>query len=118
MVFVAALRWGFPPLSVRFIRDVIAVSVAFPKQYDGATGLQSDNGASHAQKFALAERECGHINSVPPPSSDPPCAVELWDESDREPIERLLARASSAALARAIFEAGQTYDGIDGAACG
>ena len=41
-------------------------------------------------------------------SSGLPYSVELWHEDERELVERVLARASSAALARAIFKAAQT----------
>jgi hypothetical protein len=47
-------------------------------------------------------------NSAPPPTGNLPYAVALWRKGDRELIERVLARAPSAALARAIFKAAQT----------
>ena len=46
-------------------------------------------------------------NSAPPSSGDLPYSVELWHAGDRELVERVLARASRAALARAIFKASQ-----------
>ena len=39
---------------------------------------------------------------------DLPYRVELWDANDRECVERVLARAFSAPLARAIFKAART----------
>jgi hypothetical protein len=37
-----------------------------------------------------------------------PYRVELWSDGDRKSLERVLARAFSAPLARAIFKAAQT----------
>jgi len=37
-----------------------------------------------------------------------PYRIELWDDANGETVERLLARAISAALARAIFKAALT----------
>jgi hypothetical protein len=37
-----------------------------------------------------------------------PYRIELWDAADRTAVERVLARAVSAQLARAIFQAAQT----------
>jgi len=39
---------------------------------------------------------------------DLPYRVELWDAGDQERVERVLARAFSAPLARAIFKAART----------
>jgi hypothetical protein len=36
-----------------------------------------------------------------------PYRVELWDTENREAVERVLARAANASLARAIFKAAQ-----------
>ena len=47
----------------------------------------------------------------PPPSFEPgedlPYRVDLWQASRHDAVERVLARAVSAALARAIFQAAQ-----------
>lgn len=40
-----------------------------------------------------------------PPGQALPFSIELWDEASAETVERVLARAHNAALARAIFEA-------------
>ena len=47
-------------------------------------------------------------SSPPPQSGDLPYSVELWQDGERALIERVLARASSDTLARAIFKAAQT----------
>jgi hypothetical protein len=41
-------------------------------------------------------------------SENLPHRVELWDVADRNRVERVLARALNAPLARAIFNAAQT----------
>jgi hypothetical protein len=47
-------------------------------------------------------------SGAPTQRDDLPYSVELWHEADRALIERVLARASNAALARAIFKAAQS----------
>jgi hypothetical protein len=42
------------------------------------------------------------------PTENLPYRVELWDAVDRDAVERVLARAFNAPLARAIFKAAQT----------
>jgi len=59
-----------------------------------------------AQRETLRARS-SRTSSSPPQSGDLPYSVELWYEDERELVERVLARASSAALARAIFKAAQ-----------
>lgn len=47
------------------------------------------------------------MDGAPMPAETLPYWIELWD-LPRLKVERVLARASSAALARAIFQAAQT----------
>jgi hypothetical protein len=58
-------------------------------------------------RLAASRRDGPQIAGQTSPAEDLPYAVELWTLS-RDAVERVLARASSASLAQAIFLAAQT----------
>ena len=54
------------------------------------------------------EASVSRLGSAAKPEEKLPYRIELWDGADRAVIERVLARAFSSQLARAIFKAART----------